>query len=98
MWIELKETREFVPVNEQQTEKVFFDGNKGWAIKQKDGKTYHITEEQRLELDKEINPQEYWKRKEESNNLSDTETKRIRKLLEKLEDDEERKHRHKRDD
>lgn len=96
MWLKLEKTKEFIPVNEQMTEKVFLDGAKGWCIKQKDGSKYHITEKERAALDAEIDRDAYWKRKEIENTTKDldgNELKKVRKLIEaqekKMKDKEE---------
>ena len=46
MWLQIKETQEWIPFDSEHTAKVFKDGQKGWAIKQKDGTVYHVTNEQ----------------------------------------------------
>lgn len=54
MWLNLKNTKEFIPVNENMTQKVFLDGQNGWCVIQKDGRRYHITDEERSLLDAEL--------------------------------------------
>ena len=56
MWLKLDKTKEFIPVNENMTEKVFLDGQNGWAVKQRGGQVYHISDEQKNLLDNEIDP------------------------------------------
>ena len=92
MWLKLEKTQEFIPVNEQMTQKVFLDGQKGWCILQKDGQRYHITDDERKNLDAEIDREVYWKRKEiedAAKNLSEKELKQIRKMLDKKKEEED---------
>ncbi len=94
MWLKLEQTKEFIPVNEQMTEKVFWDGEKGWCVLQKNGKRYHLTQEQRDALDAEIDREVYWKRKEledAAKGLSEMETKQVKALLKKLSKEVEKK-------
>lgn len=86
MWLNLKKTKEFIPVNEQMTQKVFLDGNNGWCILQKDGKKYHISQEERDALDQEIDRDAYWARRQvedAAKQLNEEELKKIREILKK---------------
>ena len=92
MWFKFENTKEFIPVNEMMTEKVFLDGEKGWCVLQKNGKRYHLTEKQREELDREIDSENYWKRKQledAAKGLSEEEIKSVKKLLKKNKREEE---------
>ena len=91
MWLKLEKTQEFIPVNEQMTEKVFLDGQKGWCILQKNGQKYHISDKEREKLDAEIDRDVYWKRKEiedAAKSLSNEELKKVRKLIKEKKDGE----------
>ena len=86
MWLKLKKTQEFIPVNEQMTQKVYLDGSNGWCILQKDGKKYHISQEERDTLDQEIDRDAYWARRQvedAAKQLNEEELKKIREILKK---------------
>ena len=92
MWLKLEKTQEFIPVNEQMTQKVYLDGQNGWCILQKDGKKYHITDKERDALDAEIDREAYWKRKQvedAAKGLSEDELKKIRDMLKKKKKDDD---------
>lgn len=92
MWIKLEKTKEFIPVNEQMTEKVFLDGQKGWCVKQKDGSKYYLTDKEREALDQEIDREAYWRKKEIENaakQLSEDELRSVRKMLDKKKKEED---------
>lgn len=87
MWVYVKETKEYIPFNEEKTDKVFYDGEKGWAIKQKDGKVYHVPQETYDKMLRELDSDAYWKMKqieEAAQGLSEEETTQVKKLLKAL--------------
>ena len=53
MWIFNEKTREYLPFSEKVCEKVYYDGNNGWAVKYKDGNVVHVSNEV---FEKEIKP------------------------------------------
>lgn len=86
MWLKIEKTKEFIPVNEQSTEKVFLDGANGWCILQKNGRKYYIDKKQREALDEEIDREVYWARKRVEDSvkaLSEDELKKVREMLKK---------------
>lgn len=91
MWLEIKETKEWIPFDTEHTVKVYLDGQKGWAIKQKDGSVYHVSQEQYdekmlMELDSDM----FWKKRQiedATRDLSKEELTAVRKLLKKIEKD-----------
>lgn len=44
MWIFNEKTREYLPFSEKVCEKVYYDGNNGWAVKYKDGNIVHVSD------------------------------------------------------
>lgn len=93
MWLEIKETKEWIPFDTDHTDKVFLDGEKGWAIKQKDGKVYHVSKEQyEKKLLRELDSEAYWKLRQIEDaaaGLTEDDIKRVKKLLKKKKKDEE---------
>lgn len=93
MWIEIKETKEWVPFDSEHTSKVYFDGDKGWAIKQKDGQVYHVSKEQyENKMLRELDSEAFWKKKQiedATRGLDADELKQVRKMLEKKHKKEE---------
>lgn len=91
MWLQIKETQEWIPFDTEHTEKVFLDGNKGWAIKQKGGKVYHVSQEQYDEkMLRELDSDMFWKKRQiedATRDLSKEELTAVRKLLKKIEKD-----------
>ena len=87
MWINIKETQEWIPFDPEHTAKVFLDGKKGWAVKQKDGSVYHVTQEQyEQKMLRELDNDAYWRArqiKDAARDLDEDELKAVRKLLEK---------------
>ena len=88
MWVHDKQKKEYVPFDSEHTDKVFWDGEKGWALKQKDGTVYHVTQEQfdkqlLLELDSDA----YWKLRQiedATKGLTEDETAQVKKILKGL--------------
>jgi len=93
MWIYIEQTKEYIPFDAEHTAKVYLDGNKGWAIKQKDGTVYHVTKEQYEEkMLRELDSDAYWKKRQiedATRGLDADELKQVRKLLEKKHKKEE---------
>lgn len=87
MWLEIKETKEWIPFDAEHTSKVYFDGQKGWAIKQKDGSVYHVSKEQYEDkMLRELDSDAYWKKRQiedATRGLDADELKAVRKMLEK---------------
>ena len=87
MWLQIQKTGEWIPFDSEHTLKVFKDGDKGWAIKQKDGQVYHVTQEQyENKMLRELDSDAYWKKKQiedATRGLDSEELKQIRKMLEK---------------
>ena len=87
MWLHIKETQEWVPFDTDHTDKVFLDGEKGWAVKQKDGKVYHVTKEQyEKKLLRELDSEAYWKLRQiedAAQGLTEDDIKQVKKLLKK---------------
>lgn len=85
MWVNIKETQEWIPFDAEHTAKVFLDGEKGWAIKQKDGQVYHVSKEQyEQKMLRELDNDAYWKKKQiedATRGLDADELKEIRKML-----------------
>lgn len=88
MWINIKDTQEWIPFDQEHTEKLFLDGEKGWAIKQKDGKVYHISKEQyEKKVLREIDPDAYWKIRnieDVTKGLTEEEITQVKKILKSL--------------
>ena len=88
MWIENKKKKEWIPFDTEHTDKVFWDGEKGWAIKQKDGTVCHIDQEQyEKKVLRELDSDAYWKMKQiedASQDLSKEEKAKLRKFLKEL--------------
>lgn len=88
MWIEIKETKEWIPFDVEHTAKVFFDGDKGWAIKQKDGSIYHVTKEQyEQKMLRELDSDAFWKMRQiedAAKGLSQEEVTQVKKILKGL--------------
>lgn len=95
MWIEIKETKEWIPFDTEHTAKVFFDGKKGWAIKQKDGKLYHVPDDiYEGKMLRELDSDAYWKKRQiedMGSNLTADNIKDIKELLTKLKKKKEEK-------
>lgn len=97
MWLQIKETQEWIPFDSEHTSKVFLDGKKGWAIKQKDGSVYHVTKEQyEQKMLRELDSDAWWKARQiqdATRDLDADELAAVRKMLEKKgkkkKDDEE---------
>ena len=93
MWLQIKETQEWIPFDSEHTSKVYLDGQKGWAIKQKDGSVYHVTKEQyENKMLRELDTDAYWKKRQiedATRGLDADELKAIRKMLEKKHKKEE---------
>lgn len=87
MWLEIRETKEWIPFDAEHTAKVFLDGEKGWAVKQKDGQVYHVSKEQyEQKMLRELDSETFWKKKQiedATRSLNADELKAIRKMLEK---------------
>ena len=88
MWIQIKDTKEWIPFSQEHTDKVYFDGKKGWAIKQKDGKVYHVSEDvYEKSLLRELDSDSFWKKKqieEMGRTLTADDIKDIKELLSKM--------------
>ena len=88
MWLQIKETQEWIPFDTEHTEKVFLDGEKGWAIKQKDGKVYHVSKEQyEQKMLRELDSDAFWKMrqiKEATEGLSQDDINQVKKILKGL--------------
>lgn len=95
MWLEIKQSKEWVPFDTEHTDKVFYDGEKGWAVKQKDGKVYHVTQEQyEKKLLRELDSEAYWKIRQvedAAQGLTEDDIKRIKKMLKGIEKKREKK-------
>lgn len=93
MWLQIKETQEWIPFDAEHTSKVYFDGQKGWAIKQKDGSVYHVSKEQyENKMLRELDSDAYWKKRQiedATRGLDADELKAVRKMLEKKHKKEE---------
>lgn len=89
MWIKDNEKQEYVPFDTEHTAKVFLDGQKGWAVKQKDGSVIHVTKEQfEKQMLRELDPDAYWKMRQiedAAKGLSEAETAQVKKLLKQIE-------------
>ena len=89
MWIKDNEKQEYVPFDAEHTAKVFLDGQKGWAVKQKDGSVIHVTKEQfDKQMLRELDPDAYWKMRQiedAAKGLSEAETAKLKKLLKQIE-------------
>ncbi len=89
MWIKDTQKQEYVPFDTEHTSKVFLDGEKGWAVKQKDGSVIHVTKEQyEKQLLRELDPDAYWKIRnieDVAKGLTDEETAKVKKLLKQIE-------------
>ena len=88
MWIEVKSKKEWIPFNSEHTDKVFWDGEKGWAIKQKDGTVYHVDQEQyEKKMLRELDSDAYWKMRnieDAARGLTDEETAQVKKILKEI--------------
>ena len=88
MWLQDKKKKEYVPFDAEHTDKVFWDGEKGWAIKQKDGSVYHVDQEQyEKKMLRELDPDAYWKLRQiedAAKGLSDEETAQVKKILKEI--------------
>lgn len=93
MWLQIKETQEWIPFDAEHTQKVFKDGQKGWAVKQKDGTVYHVTDEQyEHKMLRELDSDSWWKKRQiedATRELDPDELKAVRKMLEKKHKKEE---------
>ena len=93
MWLQIKETQEWIPFDSEHTQKVYFDGQKGWAVKQKDGSVYHVSKEQyENKMLRELDSDAYWKKRQiedATRGLDADELKAVRKMLEKKHKKEE---------
>ena len=89
MWIKDNEKQEYVPFDTEHTSKVFLDGQKGWAVKQKDGSVLHVTKEQfEKQMLRELDPDVFWKMRQiedATKGLSEEETAKLKKLLRQIE-------------
>ena len=87
MWLFIEQTKEYIPFDAEHTSKVYFDGQKGWAIKQKDGSVYHVSKEQYEDkMLRELDSDAYWKKRQiedATRGLDADELKAVRKMLEK---------------
>ena len=87
MWLFREKTQEWIPFDAEHTSKVYFDGQKGWAVKQKDGSVYHVSKEQyENKMLRELDSDAYWKKRQiedATRGLDADELKAIRKMLEK---------------
>lgn len=87
MWLLIKDTQEWIPFDENHTEKVFLDGEKGWAVKQKDGKVYHFSKEQyEKKILRELDSEAYWKIRQiedATQGLTQDEVQLVKKMLKK---------------
>lgn len=85
MWLQIKETQEWIPFDSEHTSKVYLDGQNGWAIKQKDGTVYHVTKEQyENKMLRELDSDTYWKKQQiadATRGLDADELKAVRKML-----------------
>ena len=88
MWVFDKTKKEYVPFDAEHTEKVFWDGEKGWAVKQKNGIVIHVTEEVfNKQLLRELDSDAYWKMRQiedAARGLSEAETAQVKKILKSL--------------
>ena len=95
MWIQDKEKKEWIPFDTEHTSKVFWDGEKGWAIKQKDSSVYHVTNEQyERQMLRELDSEAYWKLRQiedAAKGLSDIETAQVKSLLKAIEKGKKKK-------
>lgn len=93
MWLFIEKIREWIPFDAEHTSKVYFDGQKGWAIKQKDGSVYHVSKEQyENKMLRELDSDAYWKKRQiedATRGLDADELKAVRKMLEKKHKKEE---------
>ena len=93
MWLFVEQTKEYIPFDENHTEKVFLDGEKGWAVKQKDGKVYHFSKEQyEKKLLRELDSEAYWKIRnieDAAKGLTQEEVKLVKKMLKQKHKEEE---------
>lgn len=87
MWLFIEKTKEHIPFDAEHTVKVYLDGQKGWAVKQKDGSVYHVSQEQYEEkMLRELDSDMYWKKRQiedATRDLSKEELAAVRKLLKK---------------
>jgi len=94
MWIKDNEKQEYVPFDAEHTAKVFLDGQKGWAVKQKDGSVIHVTKEQyEKQMLRELDPDAYWKMRQiedAAKGLSEAETAQVKKILKGLKKDKKK--------
>ena len=88
MWIQIDKTKEWIPFDSEHTDKVFLDGDKGWAIKQKDGTVYHVSKEQyEQKMLRELDSDAYWKMrqiKEAAEGLTKDDIAQVKKILKGL--------------
>lgn len=88
MWIEVKNKKEWIPFDTEHTDKVFWDGEKGWALKQKDGTVYHVDKEQyEKKMLRELDSDAFWKLRqieEAAQGLSKEETAQVKKFLKQI--------------
>lgn len=88
MWIKDEKKKEYIPFDSEHTDKVFWDGEKGWAVKQKDGSVHHVDNDTfEKKMLRELDPDTYWKMRnieDAAKGLTEEETVQVKKILKEI--------------